>query len=50
MLVADPATSTWISTEPELGPASLRDLGTLEAFFWSLIADRSEPTRETNWP
>jgi hypothetical protein len=47
MLVADPATGTWISTEPELGPASLRDLGTLEAFFWSLIADRSEPTRET---
>jgi hypothetical protein len=50
MLAADPATGTWICTEPELGPASLRDLGTLEAFFWSLIADRSEPTRETKRP
>jgi hypothetical protein len=47
MLVADPATATWISTEPELGPASLRDLGTLEIFFWSLIADRSDSSRET---
>jgi hypothetical protein len=48
MLVADPATATWICTEPELGPASLRDLGALEIFFWSLIADRSDPPREPN--
>lgn len=40
MLVADPARGVWISTEPELGPALLRDIGTLETFFWSLIADR----------
>ena len=40
MLVADPARGLWITTEPELGPASLRDLGTLETFFWSLITDQ----------
>ena len=40
MLVADPARGLWISTDPELGPASLRDLGSLETFFWSLITDR----------
>jgi hypothetical protein len=40
MLVADPARGLWIATEPELGPASLRDLGSLETFFWSLIKDR----------
>jgi hypothetical protein len=42
MLVADPARSVWITTEPALGPASLRDLASLETFFWSLIADRRE--------
>jgi hypothetical protein len=40
MLIADPARGVWISTEPELGPAQLGDLGTLETFFWTLIADR----------
>lgn len=40
VLVADPAKGLWITTEPELGPASLRDLGSLETFFWSLIVDR----------
>jgi hypothetical protein len=41
-LVADPARGVWISTEPALGPASLRDLGSLETFFWSLISDRRD--------
>jgi hypothetical protein len=42
MLVADPARAVWITTEPALGPASLRDLGSLETFFWSLISDRRD--------
>jgi hypothetical protein len=41
-LVADPARGVWISTEPALGPASLRDLDSLETFFWSLISDRRD--------
>jgi hypothetical protein len=40
MLVADPARGLWISTQPELGPVPLRDLGALETFFWSLVMDR----------
>lgn len=40
MLVASPARGLWITTDPELGPAPLEDLGTLERFFWSLIVDQ----------
>ncbi|HUE38472.1 MAG TPA: hypothetical protein VMR29_03155 [Candidatus Binatia bacterium] len=47
LLVADPVAGTWICTEPALGPASLRDLATLEIFFWSLIADRGDTFHET---
>lgn len=39
-LVADPASRTWIATEPELGPASLADTASLEPFFWYLVVDR----------
>ena len=40
VLAADPASGSWACVDPELGPAPLRDLRTLEIFFWSLIADR----------
>jgi hypothetical protein len=39
-LIADPVSRTWIATEPELGPASLTDLASLEPFFWYLVVDR----------
>jgi hypothetical protein len=39
-LVADPASRTWIATEPELGPAPLADATSLEPFFWYLVVDR----------
>jgi hypothetical protein len=42
VLGADPLRGTWACTEPELGPASLRDLRALEMFFWSLIVDRAD--------
>ncbi|MBI2962443.1 MAG: hypothetical protein HYY35_01705 [Deltaproteobacteria bacterium] len=40
LLAVDPATRRWIATEPALGPASLDDRAILEAFFWSVLADR----------
>lgn len=40
LLAADPATRLWIASDPALGPASLDDRPTLEAFFWSVLADR----------
>jgi hypothetical protein len=39
MLVASPARGLWITTDPELGPASLQDREALEPFFWSLVVD-----------
>ena len=39
-LIADPASRVWIATEPELGPASLGDVASLERFFWYLLIDR----------
>ncbi len=42
MLVAEPSSGRWISTEPEMGPASLRDVEALSSFLWSLLADRAE--------
>ena len=39
-LIADPASRIWIATAPELGPASLDDLESLERFFWYLVIDR----------
>lgn len=40
LLAADPATRRWVATDPALGPASLDDRAILEAFFWSVLADR----------
>lgn len=40
LLAVDPASRRWIATEPALGPASLDDRAILEAFFWSVLADR----------
>jgi hypothetical protein len=42
MLVAEPSSGRWIATEPEMGPASLRDVEALSCFLWSLLADRAE--------
>jgi hypothetical protein len=42
MLVAEPSTGRWIATEPEMGPASLRDVEALSCFLWSLLADLAE--------
>jgi len=41
MLAVDPASERWIATEPETGPASLRDEEALKCFLWSLLADRT---------
>ena len=40
LFAADPSTGVWVSTDPDLGPALLNDLGSLERFFWSVIADQ----------
>ncbi|MET0152903.1 MAG: hypothetical protein ABW298_09885 [Candidatus Binatia bacterium] len=42
MLVAEPSSARWIATEPEMGPASLRDVEALSCFLWSLLADLAE--------
>ena len=39
-LIADPASRVWIATEPELGPAPLGDVASLERFFWYLVLDK----------
>jgi hypothetical protein len=41
MLAAEPASGRWVATEPETGPASLRDEEALSCFLWSLLADRT---------
>jgi hypothetical protein len=41
MLAAEPASGRWVATEPEMGPASLRDEEALSCFLWSLLADRT---------
>jgi hypothetical protein len=40
MLVVSTDSGVWISTDPELGPASITDRGSLERFYWSLLVDR----------
>ena len=42
MLIAEPSSGRWIATEPEMGPASLRDVEALDRFLWSLLADRAD--------
>jgi len=41
MLAAEPASGRWVTTEPEMGPASLGDDEALSCFLWSLLADRT---------